>query len=211
MKDFSSCFCWEYFLDQLTFELFACRKSSDKSFRTIAAVGRRCINALATKFELAPPWKQSPVIICVTWSSKFSNGSLEIKLIKIRFWSSITSGCFSSISKELSKVLRTGCTKAKFSVDFRASSIAQNACDLNRQSCNEKIFKWKACKQTCLKSVLFYKVFPFTRHFNYVHNVKVSRTVNFSSTFLCCRRCNYQHMWAFFAIIKKRNFILKPV
>lgn len=119
----------------ITFELCAFRKSSDMSLITTAVGGRRCISAFAMRLLSDPPCLHKPRIICVALSSRLSNGSLDIKFIRIRRLSSTTSGCFSAESNVRSNDSRCGCNSDKFSDDLSISSIVHIASDRSRHSC----------------------------------------------------------------------------
>lgn len=122
---------------QRTFELLACKNSSDSSRWTMAAVGNRCIRALATLLLPGPPCRHKPVMICPTRSSRFSNGRRDIRFTSIRTLSSMMSGLRSDESSVRSSDSRYGWTLARLSEDLSDSSMAQNPWDRIRQSYNE--------------------------------------------------------------------------
>lgn len=112
----------------LTLELFACKNSCDSNLSTIDAAGKRCINALHTRFAPAPPWRHRPVIICVVRSSKLSSGKRVMRLISSCFLASATSGFRSEESKVRSKLSKHGCTCANVSELRRTSSSWATPC-----------------------------------------------------------------------------------
>lgn len=127
----------------LTFELWAFKKSSDISLITTAVGGNRCISAFATRLLPAPPCRHRPIRICVARSSRLSNGSREIKLMRMRRLSSITSGCFSDDNNVRSNDSKCGCTSDRFSVDFSISSMVHIAFERKRQSYTWKYNRYK--------------------------------------------------------------------
>lgn len=142
--------------------------------------GKRCISDFATRLLPAPPCLHRPIRIWVALSSRLSNGSLEIKLMRMRRLSSITSGCFSDDSNVRNNDSKCGCTSDRFSVDLSISSIVHIAFDRKRQS--YRMIKWKHNYKVyefsfyCHRQFILYSLF-----YRHVESVNKEEWVN-----MCC-------------------------